>query len=72
MVFSPAAGSALAQQKAKGNSDAPAVPVKAFEFEEATIAELQEALRSGRHTSRSITQAYLERIQEVDKQGPAL
>ncbi|MEY2507202.1 MAG: amidase [Verrucomicrobiota bacterium] len=72
MVFSPAAGSALAQQKDKGNSDASAVPVKAFEFEETTIAELQEALRSGRHTSRSITQAYLERIQEVDKQGPAL
>ncbi|MEY2586151.1 MAG: amidase, partial [Verrucomicrobiota bacterium] len=72
MVFSPAAGSALAQQKDKGNSDAPAVPVKPFEFEETTIADLQEALRSGRHTSRSITQAYLERIQDVDKQGPAL
>jgi amidase len=72
MVFSPAAGSALAQQKDKGNSDASAAPVKAFEFEETTIADLQEALRSGRHTSRSITQAYLERIQEVDKQGPAL
>lgn len=71
MVFSPAAGSALAQQKDKGNTDASA-PVKAFEFEETTIADLQEALRSGRHTSRSITQAYLERIQEVDKQGPAL
>jgi amidase len=72
MVFSPAAGSALAQQKDKGNSDASTAPVKAFEFEETTIADLQEALRSGRHTSRSITQAYLERIQEVDKQGPAL
>ncbi|MEY2501076.1 MAG: amidase [Verrucomicrobiota bacterium] len=72
MVFSPAAGSALAQQKDKGNSDASTAPVKAFEFEETTIAELQEAMRSGRHTSRSITQAYLERIQEVDKQGPAL
>jgi amidase len=72
MVFSPVAGSALAQQKDKGNSDASAAPVKAFEFEETTIADLQEALRSGRHTSRSITQAYLERIQEVDKQGPAL
>ena len=29
-------------------------------------------MRSGRHTARSITQAYLDRIQAVDKEGPAL
>lgn len=49
-----------------------AAPVKPFELEETTIAELQEAMRSGKHTSRSITEAYLERIQDVDKQGAAL
>ncbi|HZE14051.1 MAG TPA: amidase [Chthoniobacterales bacterium] len=46
--------------------------MKPFEFEETPISELQEAMRSGRHTSRGITEAYLARIQEVDKQGPAL
>ena len=71
MVFAPAA-SVCAQEKDKANSDASAVPVKPFEFEETTIAELQEAIRSGKHTVRSLTHAYLERIQEVDKHGPSL
>jgi len=44
----------------------------AFAFGEVTIAELQEAMRSGRHTARSITQAFLDRIGAVDKKGPAL
>ena len=43
-----------------------------FEFGESTIAELQEAMRSGRHTARSITRAFLDRIGAVDKKGPAL
>ncbi|HEV2804689.1 MAG TPA: amidase [Chthoniobacterales bacterium] len=49
-----------------------AAPVSPFEFEEKTIAELQEAMRTGKHTARSITESYLARIQDVDKQGPAL
>jgi amidase len=62
-------GARAAEQNDK---DSAAAPIKPFEFEETTIADLQEAMRSGRHTARSITQAYLERIQEVDKQGPSL
>ena len=38
----------------------------AFEHEEATIAGLQAALSSGTLTSRSLTEAYLERIDSVD------
>jgi amidase len=72
MVFSPTIGVRGEEQNAKDKIDSSAVPVKPFEFEEATIAELQEALRSGRHTARSITQAYLARIEEVDKQGASL
>jgi len=49
-----------------------AAAVKPFEFEETTIAELQEAMRSGKHTARSMAEAYLERIQDVDKQSAAL
>jgi amidase len=71
------AGTALAFSPAKSaerdaGKDKATAPVKSFEFEETPIAELQEAMRSGRHTSRSITAAYLERIQEVDTQGPSL
>src|SRR5947209_6968789 len=72
MVLSPTVGGRAEEQTDKDKTEAAAVPIRAFEFEETTIAELQEAMRSGRHTARSITQAYLDRIQEVDKQGASL
>src|SRR2546421_10758327 len=71
-ILSPALGSARAQVKDKDNTSAAVAPAKPFEFEETTIAELQAAMRSGKHTSRTITEAYLERIQDVDKQGASL
>ena len=37
-----------------------------FELEEMTLAELQDAMRAGRHTARSICAAYLGRIAELD------
>ncbi len=43
-----------------------------FEFEEATVDDLQRMMESGEHTARSITQAYIERIQAMDRQGPEL
>lgn len=48
-----------------------AAPV-AFPLEEATIAGLQEMMASGRTTSEKLTALYLERIEAVDKGGPAL
>ncbi|HEX6133464.1 MAG TPA: amidase [Longimicrobiales bacterium] len=44
----------------------------AFPFEEATVAELATALESGALTSRGLTEAYLARIEALDRQGPAL
>ncbi|MFN8220697.1 MAG: amidase [Fimbriimonadales bacterium] len=41
-----------------------------FEFEEATVADLQSAMKEGRETARSITQKYLERIEAIDRSGP--
>jgi amidase len=43
-----------------------------FELEEVTAAELQEAMRAGRLTSKRITQMYLERIGEIDHGGVSL
>jgi amidase len=43
-----------------------------FELDEATVADLQAAMQSGRHTSRSIVELYLARIAAVDKAGPAI
>jgi amidase len=46
--------------------------VKAFEFDEVTIGELQEGMKSGKYTARSIAEKYLTRIEAIDKNGPAL
>jgi len=44
----------------------------AFELEEATIAQLQEGMRSGKYTARSIAEAYLARVDELDRRGPTV
>lgn len=44
----------------------------AFEFEEATLASLQQAMGSGALTAQALTRAYLERIAALDRQGPTL
>jgi amidase len=46
--------------------------VRPFEFEEATIADLQSAMKSGKETAVSLTRAYLERIENTNLRGPAL
>ena len=44
----------------------------AFKLEEATVAELQEMMTSGKETSESLVKLYLERIGKIDRGGPAL
>jgi amidase len=44
----------------------------AFPYEEMTVAQFQEAMEAGTLTSRSLTQAYLERIEALDRRGPGL
>ena len=46
--------------------------VKPFQFEEATIDDLQSRMKSGELSARSLTEAYLGRIAEIDKHGVAL
>jgi amidase len=43
-----------------------------FDFDEATIADLQQRMQSGRETARSIAEKYLARIDAVDRSGPLL
>src|SRR3984885_11791616 len=49
-----------------------AAQVASFELDEITIGELQDGMRSGKYTARSITEIYLARIQEIDKGGPGI
>jgi amidase len=43
-----------------------------FALNEVTIDELQQKMKSKAYTSRSITELYLKRIDEIDKSGPKL
>ncbi len=43
-----------------------ASPVKPFEFDEATISDLQSRMKSGEVSAYSLTKAYLARIDEID------
>jgi len=68
--------SAAAMPTLAGARDAacPAQPpeIKPFELDEITIADLQAGMASGKFSARSITERYLARIEEIDKQGPAI
>ncbi|HSC30247.1 MAG TPA: amidase, partial [Gemmatimonadaceae bacterium] len=55
------------------NATRPARHVAApFELEEATIAQLQDGMASGKYTARKIVELYLSRIDELDHRGPML
>jgi len=43
-----------------------------FELNEITISELQDKMASGKYTAEQITKLYLQRIEEIDKNGPLL
>jgi amidase len=48
------------------------VEVRSFELDEITFGELQDGMKSGKFTARSITEKYLARIAEIDASGPTL
>ena len=62
--------SVRARSESRGVSSPP--PPDAFELDEMTIADLQAAMTSGKHTAHSITKKYLDRIDDIDKHGPAI
>ncbi len=55
-----------------GTDAAPFAEARTFELDEITIAELQEGMKAGKFTARSVTEKYLARIEAVDARGPAL
>jgi amidase len=60
-VFGASRGNAAAAEAAE---------VPAFELDEVTIAELQDGMKSGKYSARSIAEKYLARIAAIDKSGP--
>ncbi len=61
----------VAKETARTAEPASAAP-PAFELDELTIAELQSGMAAGKYTAHSLTRKYLERIDDVDKHGPAI
>ena len=47
-------------------------PPAAFELDELTVGELQTGMASGKYTAHSLAEKYLDRIEEIDKHGPAI
>lgn len=63
---------ALSAGLAAGAPPDPASEVKPFELDEITLSELQDGMKSGRFTARSLVEKYCARIAEIDKRGPAI
>jgi amidase len=75
-AFLAAAGTGAAGVAVGARAFADTAPAAAkaapFDVAEATVAGLQEAMASGRLTARALTRAYLDRIDALDRRGPAL
>jgi amidase len=66
MSFRPLAAALLSAGLLAAQTPAP------LEVEEATIAQVHDAMRAGRLTCRGLVDAYLRRIDAYDKNGPAV
>src|ERR1700674_4769782 len=53
-------------------SDVRSSDIKPFELDEITITDLQDGMKSGKFTARSLVEKYSARIDEIDKHGPAI
>jgi amidase len=67
-----AGAAALVPRTAAPHEPVPRRAAPAFPFEEATLADLQERMRTGALTARALTEACLERIAALDREGPGL
>jgi len=63
---------ALTSARVLADSSPANTPVKPFEFDEATISDLQARMKSGQLTAKVLTEAYLTRIEEIDRGGPGV
>jgi amidase len=63
----------VAAKETSPASNSPAgAPPAAFELDELTVGELQAGMASGKYTAHSLAKKYLDRIDEIDKHGPAI
>jgi amidase len=68
----PAQGAARDLSATPHTGLAPSAEINPFELDEITIPELQDGMKAGKFTARSLAEKYLGRIDELDKRGPAV
>ncbi len=68
----PLGAAAETKGKAIRPADNSAGHVEPFELDELSIADLQQAMQSGKESARSLVKKYQARIEAVDRKGPAL
>jgi amidase len=57
---------------AGGAGKSPARAIEPFEFDEITIAKLQDGMEAGRFSAHALVRKYLARIRAIDAAGPSL
>src|SRR6478672_8998123 len=65
-------GAAAASVALAATSRTAAQTVRSFEFDDVSLEDLEARLKSGRLTSLDLTRAYLDRIEAIDRHGPAV
>ena len=65
-------GETPAPRSAEAAQPTPAQEVKSFELDEVTIPDLQDGMRSGKFTARSLVEKYSQRIDDIDRHGPTI
>lgn len=68
----PLAAESLAGEVGDAQARENRFSIAPFVLDEATLADLQSAMASGRMTAHSVTQQYLDRIHALDRTGPTL
>jgi amidase len=74
-LHTTAAASVLSMVKPASALATPDTPTPApppFELDELTISELNTGFQSGKYTSKMVVEKYLDRIKEIDQNGPTL
>ena len=63
---------ALGAAREGASAAVPAPDINPFELAEVTITDLQDGMKSGKFTARSLVEMYSTRIEAIDKHGPAI
>jgi len=73
MLSAAAAVPPAATRRAGAGPTGRAAPaVNPFELDEITLTVLQDGMKSGKFTARSLAEKYLARIEEIDRRGPCV